>query len=97
MEKVNQNRCSEGVGTNLEPCVVPRKGEGESEMMSMRLHTPPSHSHDVQQKVFPVINKSTVGSAAVHASASDPDGSYSLTSHIKQEQGVGGGRRLCAV
>lgn len=71
-----------------------RKGEGESEIMSKR-SPPPTHTHTAmyRQKVFPVINKSTVGSAAVRASPSDPDGFYSLTSDIRQEQRRGGGQQ----
>ncbi len=47
------------------------------------------HTHTstvYRQKVFPVINRNTVVSAAVCASASDPDGFYSLTPDIRQER-----------
>lgn len=71
-----------------------RKGEGESVVMSTRLHTPPTPTM-YRPKEFPVINKSTVGSAAVRGFASDPDGFYSLTSDIRQEQRRGGNQ--CSV
>lgn len=69
--------------------IVWRKAEGECDIMLTRLNTSPSHSK-YRQKVFPVINKSTVGSAAVRDSASDPDGFYSVTSDIRHKQRRGG-------
>lgn len=45
-----------------------------------------------RQKVFPGINKNTVG-PTVHGSASDPDGSYSQTFDINRNQGGGGGEQ----
>lgn len=51
-------------------------------MRKERASPPPCFPTVYRQQEFPVINKSTVGSAAVRSSASDPDGFYSLTSDI---------------
>jgi len=47
-------------------------------------------------ELFSVINKSTVGPAAVsfRSSASDPGGFYSLTSDIREERGDRGERNV---
>lgn len=90
--KWSQNRCIKwGCGW---------KGHSAAKMGKERLkwcqwgytHT----SHPILQRtgvqVFPVINKSTVGSAARHSCASDPDGFYSLTPDIRQDQRKGRGQ-----